>query len=258
LTHESRVKEFTRLKELGVKGVKIDFFGGDGQSVIKYYLEMLKDAADFGLLMNFHGATLPRGWARTYPHLMTTEAVRGFEMVTFSQNDANQEPSHCAMLPFTRNAFDPMDFTPMNLYKIPTRVKRKTSSAFELALSVLFLSGVQHFAESAEGMSHVPDYVKQFLRDLPVRWTDVKFLDGYPGKYVVIARKSGDKWYVGGINGEETNRSITLDLSSFKKKNATFIYDGKETLTFDKETFNPAGKKQIDIPANGGFVIVLE
>ena len=99
---------------------------------------------------------LPRGWARTYPHLVTTEAVKGFEMITFNQSDANVEPTHCAMLPFTRNAFDPMDFTPMNLYSIPTRSKRKTTSGYELALSVIFLSGIQHYAESPEGMAHVP------------------------------------------------------------------------------------------------------
>lgn len=85
LTHEDRVNVFSRLKAMGIKGVKIDFFGGDGQSVIQYYLDILKDAADYQLLVNFHGATLPRGWSRTYPHLLTTEAVRGFEMVTFGQ-----------------------------------------------------------------------------------------------------------------------------------------------------------------------------
>ena len=101
--------------------------------------------------MNFHGATLPRGWERTYPNLMTMEAIRGLEFVTFEQKNADEEPSHAAMLPFTRNVFDPMDFTPMNLYKIATSVKRKTTSAFELALSVVFLSGIQHYAESPAG-----------------------------------------------------------------------------------------------------------
>ena len=128
VTRESRVAEFKRIRDMGVKGVKIDFFGGDGQSVIKYYHEILKDAADYQLLVNFHGATLPRGWGRTYPHLVTTEAVKGFEIITFNQSDANVEATHCAMLPFTRNAFDPMDFTPTNLYSIPTRSKRKTTS----------------------------------------------------------------------------------------------------------------------------------
>ncbi len=236
LTHEDRAKEFSRLKEMGIKGVKIDFFGGDGQSVIQYYIDILNDAAQYDLMIHFHGATLPRGWARTYPHLVTTEAVRGFEMVTFTQNHADAEPNHCTMLPFTRNAFDPMDFTPMNLYRIPTRVKRITTSAFELALSVLFLSGIQHFAESPEGMRHVPDYVQQFLRELPDYWDDVQFIEGYPGKYVVPARKSGNRWYVAGINGENNQKELALDLSLFKKNKAIFITDGTESLSFTNET----------------------
>jgi len=260
LTHDSRNEEFTRLKAMGIKGIKIDFFGGDGQSVIQYYIDILNDAAQQGLMVNFHGATLPRGWQRTYPNLVTTEAIKGFEMITFNQSDADVESNHCAMLPFTRNAFDPMDFTPMNLYKIQTPVIRKTSSAFELALSVIFLSGIQHFAESPEGMSHVPDYVKSFLQELPVRWDDVKFIDGYPGKLVVIARRSGNKWYIAGINGENSTKKVKVNLDTFNKKNATFISDGVEPLTFSQEAKQLIGNvpREIEMKPNGGFVIVLE
>lgn len=259
LTHEDRMKEFTRLKEMGIKGVKIDFFGGDGQSVINYYINILNDAAAVGLMINFHGATLPRGWARTYPNLVTTEAIRGFEMITFGQNDANAEANHCTMLPFTRNAFDPMDFTPMNLYKIPTRVKRKTTSAFELALSVLFLSGIQHFAESADGMSHMPDYVKEFLQYLPTHWEDVRFISGFPGKDVVIARKAGNGWFIAGINGEEVAKTMELDLSTFKPKKAMIITDGKEPLSFVNNPLDVSKAKQsIAVQPNGGFVILLK
>lgn len=207
--------------------------------------------------MNFHGATLPRGWARTYPHLMTTEAVRGFEMVTFGQSDADKQATHCAMLPFTRNAFDPMDFTPMNLYKIQTKVQRKTSSAFELATSVLFLSGIQHFAESPEGMQHVPENVQSFLRNLPGSWDDVKFIDGFPGKYVVIARKYKNKWYIAGINGEQTEKKLTLNLAAFGKK-GTLITDGETPLSFSEKAITTKKKLDISMPAAGGFVIVLE
>jgi alpha-glucosidase len=259
LTHEDRIKEFSRLKEMGIKGVKIDFFGGDGQSVINYYINILKDAAVMGLMINFHGATLPRGWARTYPNLITTEAIRGFEMITFGQNDANAEANHCAMLPFTRNAFDPMDFTPMNLYKIPTRVKRKTTSAFELALSVLFLSGIQHFAESPSGMTHVPDYVKEFLQYLPTHWEDVRFLSGFPGKEVVIARKSGKGWFIAGINGEEVAKTMEVDLDSFKPKKAMIITDGNEPLSFTNSALDISKTKQtIQVQPNGGFVILVK
>jgi alpha-glucosidase len=258
LTHDDRVTEFAKLKAMGIRGIKVDFFGGDGQSVMKYYFDILTDAAQFNLMVNFHGATFPRGWQRTYPNLMTMEAVKGFEMITFNQRDADVAPNHCAMLPFTRNAFDPMDFTPMVLYKIP-RIRRKTSSAFELALSVVFLSGVQHLAESPAGMTHVPEYVKDFLRQLPVYWEETKFIDGYPGKLAVVARRSGKKWYVSGINGENTAKTLELDLSFLAGKKGVFINDGSEDLSFQQETVpvSSNGKVTVSLKPNGGFVAVF-
>ncbi|CAM3928335.1 Glycosyl-hydrolase 97 C-terminal, oligomerisation [Pedobacter westerhofensis] len=257
LTQESRRKEFSRIHEMGIKGVKIDFFGGDGQSVMQYYIDILQDAAKYELMVNFHGATLPRGWARTYPHLMTTEAVRGFENVSFQQAEADREAEICATVPFARNLFDPMDYTPMNLYKINNKIKRKTSSAFELALSVLFVSGIQHYAESAEGMAHVPENVQQFLRVLPARWDDVKFIDGYPGKYLVLARRSGSKWYIAGINSESAEKSVTFNTLPFGKK-ATLIANGDGQLDFRKETGKTSNAQKIMMPPQGGFVIVIE
>lgn len=260
LTHESREKEFSRLEEMGIKGVKIDFFGGDGSSMIQYYIDILNDAAKHHLLVNFHGATLPRGWAKTYPHLMTTEAIYGMEMVTFDQRAADAQPNHCAMLPFTRNAFDPMDFTPMNLYKLTySKSIRRTTSSFELALSVLFLSGIQHYAENPGGMSHVPAYVKEFLRTLPNSWDDVKFIDGYPGKYAIIARKSGDKWYVAAINGENADKKLSLDLSALKKMKGTIISEGEGTELFQQKELQLSDPKKVSITlkANGGFVMTL-
>lgn len=261
LTKEGREKEFGRLQALGIKGVKIDFFGGDGQSMIQYYIDILNDAAKYKLLVNFHGATLPRGWERTYPHLMTAEAIYGMEMVTFDQNAADKQANHCAMLPFTRNAFDPMDFTPMNLTGLTySNCTRKTTPAFELALSVLFLSGIQHYAQSPEGMAKVPDDVKSFLKTLPDNWDDVKFLDGYPGKYAIIARKSGNRWYIAGINGGKNEKKINLDLTSFKKSKATLFSDGTNGELFSKTVLNTASQKKCDLTlnANGGFVVVLE
>ena len=259
LTHEDREKEFSRLQKMGVAGIKIDFFGGDGQSMIRYYIDILKDAAAHHLMVNFHGATLPRGWQRTYPNLLTTEAIRGFEYITFGQQDANEEPTHCAMLPFTRNAFDPMDFTPMCLNKIP-RINRQTTPAFELALSVIFLSGVQHFAEIPEGMAQMPVYVKEFLQTLPTGWQAVKFIDGFPGQYIVLARKSGNKWYIAGINATSAERSIALDLDAFKGKKARLIANGANGAFFDqKNSPVKAGEKQIvSMGAHDGFVMVLE
>lgn len=258
LTHEDRVREFSMLQKMGVAGIKVDFFGGDGQSMMKYYIDMMNDAAAHGLMINFHGATLPRGWQRTWPNLMTAEAIKGFEYVTFEQKNADEEPAHCTVLPFTRNAFDPMDFTPMSLYRIP-RIRRKTTAAFELALSVIFLSGVQHFAETPRGMSHMPDYIKDFLRNLPTAWDDVKFLDGVPGEFVILARKQGNAWYVAGINGQSVEKEITIDLSHFKKRQGVLITEGAGQEFFSRETLPiPAdGRFTVKLKAGGGFIITL-
>jgi len=262
LTHESRVKEFSRLQSMGIKGIKIDFFGGDGQSMIAYYHDILRDAADYHLLVNFHGATLPRGWQRTYPNFVTAEAVQGYEMITFGQDAANKAPSHSVMSAMVRNVFDPMDFTPMVLNKIP-RIKRVTTAAFELATAVTFLSGIQHYAETPVGMSSVPLYVKDFLRGIPNNWDDVKFIDGYPGKLYVIARKSGNKWYVAGINGEKTNKQLNLNLSFLKNKVGSIISsgtsdDGYNSFDQKKLTVSADGTAKVDLKQNDGFVAVFE
>lgn len=262
LTHESREKEFSLLEKMGIKGIKVDFFGGDGQSMIGYYYDILEDAAKHHLLVNFHGATLPRGLQRTYPNLVTTEAIFGYEMITFGQQSANLEPEHAVMSALVRNAFDPMDFTPMNLYKIP-RIRRVTTAAFELATSVVYISGIQHYAETPEGMSHVPETVKNFLRNLPNSWDDVKCLDVYPGKIYIVARKSGSKWYIAGINGENSNKDITLDLSFLKNRKGQLIASGVpngDEPSFDVKmiTIPASGKMNISLKGNDGFVAVVE
>ncbi|WP_443947421.1 glycoside hydrolase family 97 catalytic domain-containing protein [Pedobacter sp. AW1-32] len=257
LTHEDREKTFSRLQKMGIAGVKIDFFAGDGRSVIQYYLDILKDAAAHQLMVNFHGATLPRGWARTYPNLLTAEAVRGFENVTFTLKDADREAEICTMLPFARNVFDPMDYTPMNLYKIPTQVKRKTSSAFQLALSVLFTSGIQHYAESPGGMMHVSENVQDFLRTLPDSWTDSKFIAGQPGEYVVIARKSDKKWYIAGISNTSEHK-INLDLKQFGAGKVIVYQDGTEHDPIVTESKEADKNFSITVKPNSGFVLVFE
>jgi len=256
LAPAQRRKEFARLREIGVKGVKIDFFAGDGKSMIAYYVDILNDAAKAGLLVNFHGATLPRGWSRTYPNLMTVEAIRGLEFTTFEQVDQDAVPAHAAMLPFARNLFDPMDFTPMVFGNIPN-IKRATRNGFELAESVLFLSGIQHFAERPEGMATVPSYVKALLQDLPRSWDDVRFIDGYPGRYAIIARKSGDSWYVAGINADGVERSVDLDLSFLDGRSGTLVTDGETERSFTQAPIG-GGAAKISIKPHGGFVAVFK
>ncbi|RZJ85349.1 MAG: glycoside hydrolase family 97 protein [Massilia sp.] len=256
LTPEARAREFAKLRGMGVEGVKIDFFAGDGQSMIAYYVDLLKDAAKAGLLVNFHGATLPRGWSRTYPNLMTVEAVRGFEFTTFEQADQDAVPPHAAMLPFTRNLFDPMDFTPTVFGDIP-KIQRKTRNGFELAESVLFLSGIQHFAETPEGMATAPAYVKSFLQDLPRSWDETRFVDGYPGRYAVIARRAGKVWYVAGLNAEDTDKPLELDLSFIGSRKGTLIADGECERAFAQSALK-GGKHKLSIKPQGGFVAVFK
>lgn len=252
LTKEARAKEFARMKAIGVKGMKVDFFGGDGASMQAYYVDLLKETAAAGLLLNFHGATLPRGWSRTYPNLMTAEAVKGFEFATFTQEDQDKVVRHAAMLPFTRNLFDPMDFTPVVFHEIPN-IKRATRNGFELAESVLFLSGIQHYAETPEGMATVPAYVKTFLRELPRAWDEVRFLDGEPGKYVVLARRSGRQWFVAGLNADDTPREVKLDLAWLGAREGQLITDGTGPREF-AESRLAAPAATLTMAPKGGFV----
>ena len=256
LTRKDREKEFALLKEMGVKGIKVDFFGGDGQSVIAYYHDIFQDAAKYSLMVNCHGATLPRGWHRTYPNLVTVEAVRGFENVTFQQKEADQQPVHCTMQPFTRNPFDPMDYTPVNLTEVP-RIQRRTTPGFELALPIIFQSGIQHLAETPDGMAKMPGYVIDYLGDCPATWDETRFIEGYPGKYVVMARRSGEKWYIGGINAEKEDRKISLDLSFLKDKKAELVTDNGKDEIFKHEVLdiNNNPTIEITIKRNGGFTI---
>lgn len=252
LEREGRRKELQRIKDMGIAGVKIDFFGGDGQSMIRYYIDILDDAADIGLLVNFHGATLPRGWQRTYPHLMTAEAIKGQEMVTFGQDFANEQAAHVVTSVFTRNLFDPMDYTPMTLDSIP-RIYRATTKTFELASPVMLLSGIQHLAESPYGMARQSEDIRNYLRNLPAYWDETRFIGGYPGKYVVLARRSGTTWYVVGMNGEKQVREVKVDLSFAGKG---YIFEDVSRNETVKKEYMPANT--IILQPNSGFVGVFE
>jgi hypothetical protein len=255
LTPESRHAEFQKLKDIGIAGIKVDFFGGDGQSMMKYYIDILKDAAKYELAVNFHGATFPRGWSRTYPNLVSMESIRGEEYVTFGQFFADNQPVHCTIIPFTRNLFDPMDFTPVNFSGIPNIIRR-TTGGFEIALSVLFTSGIQHIAETPAGMGSQKDFVKDYMSALPGSWDDVKFIDGYPGKYVVMARRKGESWYIAGINAENTERTITLNVPFISNKSkGIIITDSDDKKELVKNDFDLSKPVKVTMYSNGGFVI---
>ncbi len=257
LTRKDRREEFRRISDMGVKGIKVDFFAGDGQSMIEYYQDIFEDAADFELLVNCHGSTIPRGWQRTYPNLMTMESVRGFEFMTFFQEDADQTANHAAMLPFTRNVFGPMDYTPVCLYEIPG-IERQTTNGFELATAVLFQSGIQHFAETPEGMATAAEFARNFLGNVPVTWDDIVFLGGFPGEYVVLARRKGDSWYIAGINGTNENMDVDFDLSVLGNDITGYkITDGASARELLKEDLIlNGGEYSVSMKPKGGFVMV--
>lgn len=251
---KDRRAEFDRLKKMGVAGLKIDFFGGDGQSMIAYYHDILMDAAAFGLLVNFHGATLPRGWHRTYPNLMTMESIKGEEFITFDQANADLQPSHCTVIPFTRNVYDPMDFTPMVLDSIPNIVRR-TTSAFELALPILFTSGIQHIAEKPEGMAKMPKTVVNLLKNIPVQWDETRFIQGFPGEEVVMARRKDLDWYIVGINGEPVEKRWNLDLSFVNNQEGVLFYDDGTKIPGTRNI--DASIAEVLVEPFGGFVIKI-
>jgi hypothetical protein len=256
--HEQGVRreEFAKLQQMGVKGVKIDFFGGEKQATMKLYLDTLKDAADYGIVVNFHGATIPRGWQRTYSNLVSMEAVRGMEYCTFEQANADKEPWHCCILPFTRNAISSMDYTPTVLDPKIRGVQLVTTPAFEIALPVVFESGVQHLGLVPDEMKLLTDEVKTYLQNVPTVWDETKLLDGYPAKDVVMARRSGKTWYIGGINGQNEKKSVTVDLSFIGKVKGTLITDGPNR-TFAAKAVD-VGKLEVEMLPHGGFVIVVK
>lgn len=220
---DTRRAEMERISELGIRGVKVDFFHSDKPAVIAQYLDILADAADFELLVNFHGSTVPRGWGRTWPNLMTMEAVAGGEQYLFNPSFPTIAPPQNVVLAFTRNVVGPMDYTPTMLQDGRAR---RTTDAHELALAVVYESALTHFIDTPETYLSQPDEVVAFLRDLPTVWDEIEFLDGSPDSHVAIARRHGDDWWVGALNG--TDGSVTVDLSRIAE-----LTDGQLSLICD-------------------------
>jgi hypothetical protein len=256
LTHESRVMEFTRLESLGIKGIKVDFFGGDGQSMMDYYQDILADAHAHHLVVNCHGSTLPRGLHRTWPNLVSMEAIRGFEYATFDQKSADKVPSKAATLAFTRNAFDPMDFTPV-CFTAYDNFERVTGNGAELAMAVMFLSGVQHYAETPGGMAVMPDYVRNMMSAIPVSWDETRFVDGFPGKFLVIARRTGEVWYVAGINADKEATELKMKLPFIDHANGILVTeaDAPRSFALSDVTLEAEKLTTVTLRPNGGFVM---
>ena len=218
---EDREKEFAWCEEIGVAGVKIDFFSGDNQMNMDYCIDLLESAARHHLLINFHGAPIPRGWQRTYPNLLSTEGVYGAEWYNNVPTFTKRAAAHNATLPFTRNVIGPMDYTPCAFSD--SQHPHITSHAHELALTVLFESGLQHLADRPESFLAQPKEVQQFLSELPAAWDDTRLVAGYPGEYAVMARRSGDTWYVAGINGSDEPRTIGINTDFIKTSKCSIL-----------------------------------
>jgi Glycoside hydrolase 97/Glycosyl-hydrolase 97 C-terminal, oligomerisation len=206
--------------------------------------------------VDFHGCTLPRGWSRTYPHLMTMEAVPGAEQYKFKEGYAERAAWHNTVLAFTRNVVGGMDFTPVTFsdHKFP----HLTTDGHELALSVVFESGLQHFADSVASYEGVIQPARAFLATVPAAWQESRLLGGEPGKLAVFARRSDQGWYVGGISGEETPQTFTLDLSVLGpgRFQMTVITDGDDPrhLATTTREVTSAEKIPVALLPRGGFV----
>jgi alpha-glucosidase len=251
-----RKKELKRIKALGAKGIKIDFFQSDKQDVIQYYMDLLKETADLKLMILFHGSTIPRGWARTFPNMISMESVQGEETYITVHDFPYIVSRQNTILPFTRNVLGSMDYTPCsfsdNVYP------HVTTNCHELALSVAFESGILHINDQVGSILSLPDGVRHFLSEVPVAWDDTKFLSGYPGKSFIVARKKGSNWYLGGISSYFEEKEFNIDLSFLGKDKyeISVIKDGSDARQFSYEKIHYPEQKQVMIKmlAEGGFV----
>lgn len=258
----TRTKEFDWMKKIGIRGIKVDFFGGDKQWQMQMYEDILNDANRAGVMVIFHGCTLPRGWERMYPNFVACEAVRASENLHFGQNECDAEALYATMHPFCRNSLGNMDFGGSALNKFYGRsnnrgTQRKTSDVFALATSVLFQAPMQHFALAPNNINDAPAWAIDFMKRVPTEWDDVKYIDGEPGKYVVLARRAGSKWYVCGVNAQDEPVKTTLTLDFLQAGETVKMYADNEKLEGSVKDVKLNKKQQVKvfIPKNGGLLI---
>ena len=251
---DDREREFAWLEKIGVAGVKIDFFSGDTQRNMDYCIDLLESAARHHLLVNFHGATIPRGWQRTYPNLMTTEGVYGAEWYNNVATFTDKAACHNATLPFTRNVIGPMDYTPCTFSD--SQHPHITTKAHELALTVLFESALQHLADRPESYMVQPQEVKDFFTNLPTVWDETHLLSGYPGESVVMARRNGKTWYIAGINGTNQEKALAIDKKVIGKFSKATLFSDTSKGDWNIHQIKKLPTSIICQP-RGGFIIVI-
>ncbi|MBO5823343.1 MAG: glycoside hydrolase family 97 catalytic domain-containing protein [Prevotella sp.] len=266
-TSINRKREMAWMKKMGVKGIKVDFFGGDKQQTMQLYEDILSDANDYGIQVIFHGCTLPRGWERMYPNFISSEAVLASENVIFTTHHAAQEPFELTMHPFCRNTVASMDWggTIMNKYMSrdnKSRHPRQTTDVFEMAAGIMNQAAIQCVAMCPNNLTDIPKFEIDWLKQLPTTWDETRFIDGYPGKYAVLARRSGDKWYVVGLNALKEPLKLSLDLPMFEGKEFTVYSDKplKKDQKFAEAEMKPGklnkkGQVKVTIQPNGGLII---
>ena len=264
-----RKKEMKWLQDIGVKGIKVDFFGGDKQETMRIYEGVLSDADDYGLMVIFHGCTLPRGWERMYPNYVGSEAVRASENLVFGQHECDIEAQNATLHPFIRNAVGCMEFGGCFLNKFLNKANarrpiRRTTDEFELATAVLFQNPIQNFALAPNNLEDAPAYCLDFLRDVPTTWDDIRYIDGYPGKYAVIARRKGGKWYVSAINAAEAPYSLDLKAVAAElgsPASMTVLHGGSQqqkAVDYKAKAGSKAAKANlVEIAQNDGAVIII-
>lgn len=259
----ARKREMKWMQEIGVKGIKVDFFGGDKQETMRLYEAILSDADDYGLTVIFHGCTLPRGWERMYPNYVGSEAVLASENLIFSQHANDNEAFNACLHPFIRNTVGCMEFGGTLLNKRLNRTNdggcvRKTTDVFQIATAVLFQNPVQNFAIAPNNLTDAPEEIINFMKDVPTTWDETAFIDGYPGKYCVLARRHGDKWYIAGINATKEPLKLKLDLNMINKGDKATIYydDSKRRATMKHIDIKNPNNTPITIQPEGGFVLI--
>lgn len=261
-----RKKEMKWLRDNSVRAIKVDFFGGDKQETIRLYEDILSDAADYGIDVVFHGCTLPRGWERMYPNFVGSEAVLASENLVFGQNFCDMEAFHATLHPFIRNSVAIMEYGGTVLNKRFNRgndggTRRVTGDAFQLATSILFQNPVQNFALAPNNLTDAPADAIEFMKAVPTTWDDTEFIDGYPGRYVVLARKHKGTWYIAGVNAEDKPLKLRLDLAGLGLRNADAeLYIDSRDLKFGKSSLKikDASAVPVEIAPDGGFVIVAK
>ena len=259
----ARRKEMKWMQSIGIRGIKVDFFGGDKQMTMQLYEDILSDANEYGLLVIFHGCTLPRGWERMYPNFASSEAVLAIENLHFSQGSCDNEAFNATLHPFIRNTVGSMDFggSALNKYynadNAPRGSRRVTSDVYALATAVLFQSPVQHFALAPNNLTDAPAWAIDFMKEVPKTWDEVRFIDGYPGKYIILARRHGDKWYIAGVNAQKETLKLKVNLPMFSNGEKVRLFSDDKALQGGVKQIE-IGKKQelqLAIPCNGGVLI---